>query len=209
MTLLLSLVFVTLPYSLLRIGYRAFCKCHRLMDIRLPKRLVRIGDMAFSDCNALREISLPKSIEELGKNVFWRCASMRQAEILEVLKTKAEKLKLFNECPNMPGVPPEPEAPPVPPTPERLAGLSVAFLESWTTTQIVRRGEGYLEKVSAIRLEPSGKIVASVAGTKTYETRIWFDAAGSFHSHCSCPANPRCKHAVALALRCANGLPEN
>ena len=25
----------------------------------------------------------------------------------------------------------------------------------------------------------------------------------------ACPAHPRCKHAVALALRCANGIPEN
>lgn len=179
------------------------------MDIRLPKKLIRIGDMAFSDCSALREIALPESIEELGENVFWRCASMRRAEIPDVLKTKAEKLKLFNECSNMPSVPPESKAPPVPPTSERLAGLSVAFLESWTAPEIVRRGEGYLDRVSAIRLEPSGEIVASVAGTNIYETRIWFDAAGSFHSHCSCPAHPRCKHAVALALRCANGIPEN
>ena len=147
------MVYGTLPYSLLLIGYRAFCKCHRLMDIRLPKRLVRIGDMAFSDCSALREIALPESIEELGGNIFLRCASMRRAEIPDVLKAKVEKLKLFNECPNMPRAPPGSEAPPVPPTPERLAGLSVAFLESWTAPQIVRRGEGYLDKVSVIRLE--------------------------------------------------------
>ena len=91
-----SLQLVTFPYSLLRIGYKAFYKCHRLMDIRLPKRLVRIGDMAFSDCSALKEVALPESIEELGENVFWRCASMRRAEIPDVLKTKAEKQKLFN-----------------------------------------------------------------------------------------------------------------
>ena len=103
----------------------------------------------------------------------------------------------------------EPEATPVLPSPSRLSGLTIPFLEQWTAPQIVRRGEAYRDRVSDIRLDPSGEIVASVAGTNTYETRIWFDADGALHARCTCPARPRCKHAVALALRCANGIPRN
>lgn len=231
-----ALASVALPDSLLRIGCRAFAECGSLVSVGLPRRLVRLAGLAFCKCGALEEISLPDEIGELGDYVFWECTALRKAAISETLMARIRELDLFHDCPKMAGAPrrspppgpapsriageakrakisapaeQEPEATPVPPTPSLLSGLTVPFLEQWTAPQIVRRGEAYQDRVSAVRFAPSGEIVASVAGTDTYETRIWFDAEGALHARCTCPARPRCKHAVALALRCAGSIPED
>ena len=86
--------------------------------------------------------------------------------------------------------------------------VSPESLRLWTDPRVVALGEGYLSRVSDIRETETGTLLASVTGTDKYATEVWFDKAGDLQSRCTCPAKPRCKHGVALALRCARAARE-
>ena len=99
-----SLVFVTLPKSITRIGNRAFLGCTNLKEItipgsvkeigficqscdnlrsvKIPNSVTTIGDYAFSSCVNLRSIEIPNSVTKIGEYAFGYCDSLRRATFL-------------------------------------------------------------------------------------------------------------------------------
>ena len=71
-----SLVSVTLPSSLKRIGDRAFAGCYQLALTSLPEGLTSIGDEAFYCCHSLALTSLPKGLKTIGNRAFRGCSSL-------------------------------------------------------------------------------------------------------------------------------------
>ena len=201
---------VSLPRSLLRIGYRAFWGCGMLSECRLPEGLLRIGEMAFSGCSSLWEVVVPEGVEKLGAHAFRGCALLRKASVPERWAPHVKELGLFDECPRLAfgnaikAAAAGADVSPVPMTRETAKGLTSEFLRTWADPRVVARGEGYLDRVTNVRMKSSGEVIATVQGTNPYETAIWVDADGGLHSGCTCPAQPPCKHAVALALVCAS-----
>jgi uncharacterized Zn finger protein len=80
-------------------------------------------------------------------------------------------------------------------------GLTWEDLEQWAGSTIVSRGKGYQRDrhVRELAKTPGGGLIAWVAGTRTYATRVGFEE-GALSSTCSCPYWDTCKHAVAVVL---------
>jgi len=72
-----SLVRVTVPDSVTRIGYYAFYGCDSLRYIQLSRNLVYIGEWAFQDCKSLQAVFLPSTVTYIGALAFRYCASLR------------------------------------------------------------------------------------------------------------------------------------
>ncbi len=64
-----SLVKVSLPDSLLRIGFQAFHFCHNLESINLPESITDIGGFAFCFCK-LKSIKIPSLVKIINSNTF-------------------------------------------------------------------------------------------------------------------------------------------
>lgn len=65
-----NLVNVTLPSTLITIGYKAFYKCTALSEVILPENVVEIGDYAFSGCTNLKGINIQDKLSIIGENAF-------------------------------------------------------------------------------------------------------------------------------------------
>ena len=87
-----------------------------------------------------------------------------------------------------------------------VLGATDESLFAWTDPKMVGRAYGYLEKVEDISFVEGKGIVAKVHGTKDYFTRVFRGDGGGLESECSCPVSMRCKHAVAVILKCSRVL---
>ncbi|MBQ8388066.1 MAG: leucine-rich repeat protein [Clostridia bacterium] len=63
-----SLISLTLPDSMKKIGNGAFATCEKLETVNLGKGLEHLGDAAFSGCYALKNIELPETLTYLGSS---------------------------------------------------------------------------------------------------------------------------------------------
>ena len=97
-----------------------------------------------------------------------------------------------------PNLPPQPSCP----VPEAFRSLTWEELEKWTDSGSIKRGKGYVGNVSDEGITEDGRIVATVSGTDDYATELRFDDSGSMEGRCTCPVGHRCKHTVALILKC-------
>ncbi len=68
-----SLMSVTLPESILWIGYDAFADCESLVSIRLPDGVTEIGGNAFKGCVSLESIHIPNGVTSMGQEAFSGC----------------------------------------------------------------------------------------------------------------------------------------
>lgn len=87
------------------------------------------------------------------------------------------------------------------PVPGNFASFSWKDLDEWTDDGSIRRGKGYVSNVSDVAITKNGHVIATVSGTDDYATEVWFDG-GELEGRCSCPVGHRCKHTVALVLKC-------
>ncbi len=86
--------------------------------------------------------------------------------------------------------------------PERFRTWTWEDFAGWTDARSVQRGKGYVGNVSDVAVGKDGEIIATVSGTRNYVTEIRVDSEGRVEGRCSCPVGHRCKHAVALILKC-------
>ena len=68
---------ITLPSTILRIGFRAFAYCTSLRSIQLPPNLKEIGVSAFNSCTKMESVYLPPELESVGDEAFRDCGSLR------------------------------------------------------------------------------------------------------------------------------------
>ena len=71
-----SLISISLPASLTRIGKGAFDGCASLALTSLPECTTSIGNHAFMNCASLVLTSLPEGIISIGNHAFMNCASL-------------------------------------------------------------------------------------------------------------------------------------
>ncbi|KAL7714032.1 Leucine rich repeat protein bspa family [Entamoeba marina] len=72
---------ITLPNTVIHIGYNCFSCCINLKEIKLPKSLKSISYNCFNHCTSLEHIKIPKSVQTIEKNCFYYCISLRSITI--------------------------------------------------------------------------------------------------------------------------------
>lgn len=91
-----SIKSISIPNTVICIGYAAFRDCEILSQINLPDSLEEIGESAFSGCKILTNINIPVSVSRLGDRAFYGCESLTQINIPEsITRIGAE---VFGEC---------------------------------------------------------------------------------------------------------------
>ena len=91
---------ITIPNTVIAIGYRAFCSCSNLSQVKFSSNLQVILDEAFSYCN-LSEVEL-SSIEYIGKEVFQDNKQLRECLLGNKLETIGERA--FSNCRILPTI---------------------------------------------------------------------------------------------------------
>ncbi len=72
---------VTLPDSLVQIGYYAFYNCCGLTEISIPDGVTSIGDRAFASCSSLTSVILSEQLTSIGAYVFADCSSLQAIDL--------------------------------------------------------------------------------------------------------------------------------
>jgi uncharacterized Zn finger protein len=80
-----------------------------------------------------------------------------------------------------------------------FAVLSWNDLEQWAGPTILERGKNYRHRVHNLGVTDENHLVATVAGSGPYITRVWLNDDEPDYE-CSCPYWGPCKHAVAVIL---------
>jgi uncharacterized Zn finger protein len=80
-----------------------------------------------------------------------------------------------------------------------FAALSWNDLEQWAGPTILARGKSYRQRVYDLTVTDEKHLVATVAGSEPYITRVWVNDDEP-DCECSCPYWGPCKHAVAVIL---------
>ena len=88
------------------------------------------------------------------------------------------------------------------PQPDKFLKLSWDDINLWAGGKIASRGKSYQRNghVSKLAITADGGLIAWVAGTRRYATRVRMDADGLLESECTCPYALDCKHGVAVVL---------
>jgi hypothetical protein len=72
---------VTVPDSVIAIGYDTFYFCSNLTCVNLPNTLTSIGVGAFGNCSALTNVTIPSSLSVIGAATFVGCAGLNEITI--------------------------------------------------------------------------------------------------------------------------------
>ncbi len=88
------------------------------------------------------------------------------------------------------------------PQPDKFLKLSWDDINVWAGGKIASRGKSYQRNghVSKLAITADGGLIAWVAGTRRYATRVKIDADDQLESECTCPYAMDCKHGVAVVL---------
>lgn len=76
-----SLLSVTIPDSVSKIGKETFSFCRSLAKVGLRENILTIGEKAFFGCTSLKGITLPEQLTTLGEETFRNCTSLAQINI--------------------------------------------------------------------------------------------------------------------------------
>jgi hypothetical protein len=87
---------VTLPTSVIKIGYSAFSDCESLTKIEIPDSVTEIGDYAFGD-GYLECVRLPDNTTRIGENAFKSWTESFRRIIAPGNKRKVLSEKMFGE----------------------------------------------------------------------------------------------------------------
>lgn len=74
---------VSLPSSLVKIGWSAFEGCFLLEEIDVPDGVVSIGSEAFSGCESLERVRLPRGLTLIEDGTFEHCSSLEYVVVPE------------------------------------------------------------------------------------------------------------------------------
>lgn len=97
-----ELTSVTLPATIISIGWRAFLGCTALTSIDIPNSVVSINDYAFAECKSLASVSLSTSLTSLGEFAFADCTSLPGIEFPNTLVSIG--VDAFNGCRVLEGI---------------------------------------------------------------------------------------------------------
>ena len=69
-------VSVTIPLSVINIGWFAFSRCAGLTSVTIPESITNIDGGAFYKCGGLTSITIPESVTTIGVQAFNRCTEL-------------------------------------------------------------------------------------------------------------------------------------
>ena len=72
---------ISLPNSIISIGYNAFFQCAGLKSITIPNSVTKIGNSSFFYCIGLSSIIIPNSVTSIGDGAFERCTGITNLSI--------------------------------------------------------------------------------------------------------------------------------
>jgi len=72
---------ITIPNSVMSIGWSAFSYCTGLTSITIPNSVTSIGNYAFSYCTGLTSITIPNSVTSISGSAFRGCSSLTSITI--------------------------------------------------------------------------------------------------------------------------------
>ena len=72
---------ITIPDSVISIGYYAFVNCTGLTSVNIPNSVTSIGDGAFNGCTGLTSINIPNSVINIGEYSFSDCTGLTSVNI--------------------------------------------------------------------------------------------------------------------------------
>ncbi len=95
----LPIVKLTIPGSVVEIGFYAFGRCYSLEEIQLGSGVQIIGQEAFEDCQSLASVTIPDSVVEIGDGAFRYCYGLTEVTIGSGVKSIGGDA--FYECENL------------------------------------------------------------------------------------------------------------
>ena len=82
---------ITMPDSVMSIGWSAFMCCDSLQQVTLPESITSICGCAFVGCKSLKQIILPESVASIGPNPFFCCGGFE-------IVSKSSRYIVNGEC---------------------------------------------------------------------------------------------------------------
>lgn len=97
-----SLMSVTIPDSVTRIGKEAFSNCISLMSITIGNSVKSIGEEAFIGCRSLTSVTIPDLVTSISKEAFSGCSSLTSVTIPDSVTSIGEDA--FSRCSSLTSV---------------------------------------------------------------------------------------------------------
>ena len=91
-----SLVNITLPSTIKKIGKNAFYYCSSLISIDIPEGVTIIPKNCFYGCSSLESVTLPSTIKQIEEHAFYGCSSLISIDIPEGVSILPDWC--FGEC---------------------------------------------------------------------------------------------------------------
>lgn len=82
-----SLKSVTIPDSIISIGYRAFGNCSAMTSITIPDSVTSIGSNVFYGCTGLQSVTLSSNISAISSSAFYNCTGLKSVTIPDSVTT--------------------------------------------------------------------------------------------------------------------------
>jgi uncharacterized protein YjdB len=76
-----TIIGITIPNGVTRIGVDALYGCFNLANVSIPNSVTSIGNCALYHCNNLANVSIPNSVTSIGAQAFARCDSLSSITI--------------------------------------------------------------------------------------------------------------------------------
>ena len=93
---------VTIPNSVISIGYAAFADCMSLTNVTIGNSVIGIGDFAFSWLDNLTSVTIPNSVSSLGYGAFAECIRLTSVAIGHSVTSIGDDA--FGDCMSLSGV---------------------------------------------------------------------------------------------------------
>ena len=94
-----SLTSITIPDSVTSIANSTFSGCSGLLSVTIGNFVTSISQWAFADCSGLTSITIPNSVTSIGRQAFYRCSGLLSVTIGSSVTSIGANAFSQRECP--------------------------------------------------------------------------------------------------------------